>query len=102
MVKSFWIINKRRVSPGTALTGFPTMSIDEYVIGKDSKLLCYALEGKIQNLFLGISGSSASKFGIYWNKNNKYKDQANNEISELISDFQIKSDLYEIIKEGIH
>ena len=83
-----------------------TMSIDEYVIGKgqQNKSLCYALEkGKYKNLFLGISGGSASKFGIYWNKKtNKYKDQANNEISELDHRFsKLKSDLYEIIKEGI-
>ena len=83
-----------------------TMSIDEYIIGKgqQNKSLCYALEkGKYKNLFLGISGGSASKFGIYWNKKtNKYKDQANNEISELDHRFsKLKSDLYEIIKEGI-
>ena len=83
-----------------------TMSIDEYVIGKgqQNKSLCYALEkGKYKNLFLGISGGSASQFGIYWNKKtNKYKDQANNEISELDQRFsKLKSDLYEIIKEGI-
>ena len=83
-----------------------TMSIDEYVIGKgqQNKSLCYALEkGKYKNLFLGISGGSASKFGIYWNKKtNKYKDQANNEISELDQRFsKLKLDLYEIIKEGI-
>lgn len=83
-----------------------TMSIDEYVIGRgqQNKSLCYALEkGKYKNLFLGISGGSASKFGIYWNKKtNKYQDQANNEISELDQRFsKLKSDLYEIIKEGI-
>ena len=85
-----------------------TMSIDEYVIGKgqQNKSLCYALEkGKYKNLFLGISGGSASKFGIYWNKKtNKYKDQANKVIplSELDQRFsKLKSDLYEIIKEGI-
>lgn len=83
-----------------------TMSIDEYIIGRgqQNKSLCYALEkGKYKNLFLGISGGSASKFGIYWNKKtNKYKDQANNEISELDQRFsKLKSDLYEIIKEGI-
>ena len=83
-----------------------TMSIDEYIIGKgqQNKSLCYALEkGKYKNLFLGISGGSASKFGIYWNKKtNKYKDQANNDISELDQRFsKLKSDLYEIIKEGI-
>lgn len=83
-----------------------TMSIDEYVIGRgqQNKSLCYALEkGKYKNLFLGISGGSASKFGIYWNKKtNKYQDQANNEISELDQRFsKLKSDLYEILKEGI-
>ena len=66
-----------------------TISIDEYVIGKglQNKSLCYALEkGKYKNLFLGISGGSASKFGIYWNEKTKsYKDQGNKVIplSEL-------------------
>ena len=85
-----------------------TMSIDEYVIGKgqQNKSLCYALEkGKYKNLFLGISGGSASKFGIYWNEKTKsYKDQGNKVIplSELDQRFsKLKSDLYEIIKEGI-
>ena len=85
-----------------------TMSIDEYVIGKgqQNKSLCYALEkGKYKNLFLGISGDSASKFGIYWNEKTKsYKDQGNKVIplSELDQRFsKLKSDLYEIIKEGI-
>ena len=85
-----------------------TMSIDEYVIGKgqQNKSLCYALEkGKYKNLFFGISGGSASKFGIYWNEKTKsYKDQGNKVIplSELDQRFsKLKSDLYEIIKEGI-
>ena len=85
-----------------------TMSIDEYIIGKgqQNKSLCYALEkGKYKNLFLGISGGSASKFGIYWNEKTKsYKDQGNKVIplSELDQRFsKLKSDLYEIIKEGI-
>ena len=85
-----------------------TMSIDEYVIGKgqQNKSLCYALEkGKYKNLFLGISGGSASKFGIYWNEKTKsYKDQGNKVIplSELDQRFsKLKSDLYEILKEGI-
>jgi len=85
-----------------------TMSIDEYVIGKgqQNKSLCYALEkGKYKNLFLGISGGSASKFGIYWNEKTKsYKDQGNKVIplSELEQRFsKLKSDLHEIIKEGI-
>ena len=85
-----------------------TMSVDEYVIGKgqQNKSLCYALEkGKYKNLFLGISGGSASKFGIYWNEKTKsYKDQGNKVIplSELDQRFsKLKSDLYEIIKEGI-
>ncbi len=85
-----------------------TMSIDEYIIGKgqQNKSLCYALEkGKYKNLFLGISGGSASKFGIYWNdKTKSYKDQGNKVIplSELDQRFsKLKSDLYEILKEGI-
>ena len=51
------------------------------------------------------SGGS-SKFGIYWNeKTRSYKDQANKVIplSELDHRFtKLKTDLYEIIKEGIH
>ena len=85
-----------------------TMSIDEYIIGKgqQNKSLCYALEkGKYKNLFLGISGGSASKFGIYWNEKTKsYKDQGNKVIPlpELDQRFsKLKSDLYEILKEGI-
>lgn len=86
-----------------------TMSIDEYVIGKgaQSNSFCYGLErGKYKSLFMGIGGGGSSKFGIYWNEKTKsYKDQANKVIplSELEHRFtKLKSDLYEIIKEGIH
>ena len=86
-----------------------TMSIDEYVIGKGavSNSFCYALEtGKYHSLFMGIGGGGSSKFGIYWNEKTKsYKDQANKVIplSELDHRFtKLKTDLYEIIKEGIH
>ena len=86
-----------------------TMSIDEYVIGKgaQSNSFCYSLErGKYKSLFMGIGGGGSSKFGIYWNEKTKsYKDQANKVIplSELDHRFtKLKTDLYEIIKEGIH
>ena len=86
-----------------------TLSIDEYVIGKgaQSNSFCYGLErGKYKSLFMGIGGGGSSKFGIYWNEKTKsYKDQANKVIplSELDHRFaKLKSDLYEIIKEGIH
>ena len=86
-----------------------TLSIDEYVIGKGAKSnsFCYGLErGKYKSLFMGIGGGGSSKFGIYWNEKTKsYKDQANKVIplSELDQRFaKLKSDLYEIIKEGIH
>lgn len=86
-----------------------TMSIDEYVIGKgaQSNSFCYGLErGKYKSLFMGIGGGGSSKFGIYWNEKTKsYKDQANKVIplSELGHRFtKLKTDLYEIIKEGIH
>ena len=86
-----------------------TMSIDEYVIGKGatSNSFCYGLErGKYKSLFMGIGGGGSSKFGIYWNEKTKsYKDQANKVIplSELDHRFtKLKTDLYEIIKEGIH
>ena len=86
-----------------------TLSIDEYVIGKgaQSNSFCYGLErGKYKSLFMGIGGGGSSKFGIYWNEKTKsYKDQANKVIplSELEHRFtKLKSDLYEIIKEGIH
>ena len=84
-----------------------TMSINEYIIGKgqQNKSLCYALEkGKYKNLFLGISGGSASKFGIYWNEDTQsYKNQANKiiPISELEQRFnKLKRDLYQIIQIG--
>ena len=84
-----------------------TMSIDEYIIGKgqQNKSLCYALEkGKYKNLFLGISGGSASKFGIYWNEDTQsYKNQANKiiPVSELEQRFnKLKRDLYQIIQIG--
>ena len=86
-----------------------TLSIDEYVIGKgaQSNSFCYGLErGKYKSLFMGIGGGGSSKFGIYWNEKTKsYKDQANKVIplSELNHRFtKLKTDLYEIIKEGIH
>ena len=86
-----------------------TMSIDEYVIGKgaQSNSFCYGLErGKYKSLFMGIGGGGSSKFGIYWNEKTKsYKDQANKVIplSELDHRFtKLKTDLYDIIKEGIH
>ena len=86
-----------------------TLSIDEYVIGKgaQSNSFCYDLErGKYKSLFMGIGGGGSSKFGIYWNEKTKsYKDQANKVIplSELDHRFtKLKTDLYEIIKEGIH
>ena len=86
-----------------------TLSIDEYVIGKgaQSNSFCYGLErGKYKSLFMGIGGGGSSKFGIYWNEKTKsYKDQANKVIplSELDQLFtKLKTDLYEIIKEGIH
>ena len=86
-----------------------TLSIDEYVIGKgaQSNSFCYGLErGKYKSLFMGIGGGGSSKFGIYWNEKTKsYKDQANKVIplSELDYRFtKLKTDLYEIIKEGIH
>ena len=86
-----------------------TLSIDEYVIGKgaQSNSFCYGLErGKYKSLFMGIGGGGSSKFGIYWNEKTKsYKDQANKVIplSELDHRFtKLKTDLYEIIKKGIH
>lgn len=86
-----------------------TLSINEYVIGKgaQSNSFCYGLErGKYKFLFMGIGGGGSSKFGIYWNEKTKsYKDQANKVIplSELDHRFtKLKTDLYEIIKEGIH
>lgn len=69
-----------------------TMSIDEYVIGKgqQNKSLCYALEkGKYKNLFLGISGGSASNLvfiGI--KKQTNIKIKLIMRFQSWISDFQ--------------
>ena len=85
-----------------------TMTIDEYVIGKgaQNKSLCYELEmGKYANLFMGIKGGSAAKFGIYWSKNNNaYCDNKNVPIpnDQLDSKFsELKANLVEILEKGI-
>lgn len=84
------------------------MTIDEYVIGKgaQNKSLCYELEmGKYANLFMGIKGGSAAKFGIYWSKNNNaYCDNKNVPIpnDQLDSKFsELKANLVEILEKGI-
>lgn len=85
-----------------------TMSIDDYVIGKGSQTsFCYAIEqGKYKHLFIGIAGGAASKFGIYWNKEQGvYKDQNNKEIPdfELNERFErLKLDLHDIVEAGIN
>ena len=64
-------------------------------------LLFSSADGQPQN-----KAEVLKKFGIYWNEKTKsYKDQANKVIplSELDHRFtKLKTDLYEIIKEGIH
>lgn len=84
------------------------MSLDEYVIGKgkDNKSLSYELEmGKYKNLYMGIRGGSAAKFGIYYNKDtDEYRDEKNRPIPEdkLFETFEkVKNDLYNIVKAGI-
>lgn len=83
------------------------MTIDEYVIGKgpQNKSFCYELEsGEFSNLFLGIRGGFASKFGIYWSKSkNTYCDQRGKDIpnEDLNEKFStLRRDLVEIIKAG--
>ncbi|MEG0416024.1 MAG: AAA family ATPase [Erysipelothrix sp.] len=85
------------------------MTIDEYVTGKgaDNKSFCYEIEhGKYAEMYLGIRGGSAAKFGIYWNKDqNAYIDQNNNKIpDELLENkfSQLKKDLISIIEGGIN
>ena len=84
------------------------MNLDEYVTGKgpQNKSLCYEIEhGKYSDMYLGIRGGSAGKFGIYWNKKSgTYCDQKNRPIpeNELQAKFSsLKNDLLEIIKSGI-
>ena len=64
-------------------------------------LLFSSADGQPQN-----KAEVLKKFGIYWNEKTKsYKDQANKVIplSEFDHRFtKLKTDLYEIIKEGIH
>ncbi|HFI0632126.1 TPA: McrB family protein [Streptococcus suis] len=84
------------------------MSLDDYVTGKGSenKSLCYELEhGKYRDLYLGIRGGSAGKFGIYWSKelasycNQNNKPLAPEELDAAFS--RLKHDLFAIIQRGI-
>ncbi|HEM2792373.1 TPA: AAA family ATPase [Streptococcus suis] len=84
------------------------MSLDDYVTGKGSenKSLCYELEhGKYRDLYLGIRGGSAGKFGIYWSKelasycNQNNKPLAPEELDTAFS--RLKHDLFAIIQRGI-
>lgn len=85
------------------------LTLDEYVSGKgaESKSFCYEIEhGKYADMYLGIRGGSAGKFGIYWSKrHNAYCDQGNNVIApdEVDEKFaNLKKDLVDIITKGIH
>lgn len=82
--------------------------MDDYVTGKgpENKSLCYELEhGKYRDLYLGIRGGNAGKFGIYWSKElASYCNQNNKPLApeELATAFsRLKHDLIAIIQRGL-
>ncbi|HFR3185795.1 TPA: McrB family protein [Streptococcus suis] len=84
------------------------MDLDDYVTGKgpENKSLCYELEhGKYRDLYLGIRGGNAGKFGIYWSKelasycNQNNKPLASEELATAFS--RLKHDLIAIIQRGL-
>ncbi|WP_244228918.1 McrB family protein [Streptococcus suis] len=84
------------------------MDLDDYVTGKgpENKSLCYELEhGKYRDLYLGIRGGNAGKFGIYWSKElASYCNQNNKPLApeELATAFsRLKYDLIAIIQRGL-
>ncbi|WP_367985577.1 McrB family protein [Streptococcus sp. ZY1909104] len=84
------------------------MDLDDYVTGKgpENKSLCYELEhGKYRDLYLGIRGGNAGKFGIYWSKElASYCNQNNKPLApeELATAFsRLKHDLIAIIQRGL-
>lgn len=107
-----WKLNNREIT-NDFLNEWPLerlskITLDEYVTGKgaDNKSFCYEIEhGKYAEMYLGIRGGSAAKFGIYWNKEQEaYLDQNNKQIpnEDLESKFnQLKKDLVSIIEAGV-
>ncbi|OEH89510.1 hypothetical protein ATO00_10445 [Loigolactobacillus coryniformis subsp. coryniformis] len=86
-----------------------SLALDEYVTGKgpQNKSFCYEIEsGKYRDLYLGIRGGTAGKFGIYWSKKyHAYCDQNNqviaeNELNQQFS--RLKADLVAIVTKGIN
>lgn len=86
-----------------------SLTLDEYVtgMGPQNKSFCYEIEsGKYRDLYLGIRGGTAGKFGIYWSKKyHAYCDQNNqviaeNELNQQFS--RLKADLVAIVTKGIN
>lgn len=86
-----------------------SLALDEYVTGKgpQNKSFCYEIEsGKYRDLYLGIRGGTAGKFGIYWSKKyHAYCDQNNqviaeNELNQQFS--RLKADLVAIVTKGLN
>lgn len=91
------------------LTRLKNMDIDEYIFGKgpENQSFCYQIEtGKYAELYMGIRGGAAGKFGMYFSRTkNGYFDNQNNRIPdgtafELFKKY--RSDLVEIIEKGIN
>lgn len=89
------------------LDRIPEMTVDDYIIGKQShSSFCYQLEfGKYKKLFLGIGGGTSRKFGLYYDrKGQTYYNASNQPLTEqeVVPVFdQLKTDLVEIIKNGL-
>ena len=80
-----------------------SMSIDEYVIGKQSKTsFCYEIERNLDRLGR-ITGQPSSKFGVWYSpKENdyKYESRLGNDYKEVFR--KIKSYIIELLDAGKH
>lgn len=82
------------------------MELDDYIQGKRKGTFCYDIEhGPYKELFMGIKGGAAGKFGIYWSKDKQaYCGENNQPINDedvFIKFNKLKTDLYNLIKTSL-
>lgn len=82
------------------------MELDDYIQGKRKGTFCYDIEhGPYKELFMGIKGGAAGKFGIYWSKDKQaYCGENNQPINDedvFIKFTKLKTDLYNLIKTSL-
>lgn len=79
------------------------LNIDDYVIGKGNNSFCYRIERELDNLG-SIRGSTAKKFGIFYNKETgQYKPSPNRWGKNDMGAYQnIRSAIIDLIEAGQH